>query len=68
MLDALEAAHPPLVGTTRDPLTKRRRAFVRFFACGKDLSDVSPDAPLPEPVPQVMRMAAKIMTSTAYWI
>jgi ubiquinone biosynthesis monooxygenase Coq7 len=25
-------------------------------------------APLPEPVPQVMRMAAKIMTSTAYWI
>lgn len=25
-------------------------------------------APLPEPVPQVMRMTAKIMTSTAYWI
>jgi ubiquinone biosynthesis monooxygenase Coq7 len=25
-------------------------------------------APLPEPVPQVMRMTARIMTRTAYWI
>ncbi|HEX6851947.1 MAG TPA: MoaD/ThiS family protein [Candidatus Polarisedimenticolaceae bacterium] len=50
VLDALEAAHPALLGTTRDPSTKKRRAFVRFFACGQDLSDVSPDAPLPDPV------------------
>lgn len=50
LLDALEAAHPALLGTTRDPFTKRRRAFVRFFACGRDLSDAAPDDPLPEPV------------------
>ncbi|MGF1648590.1 MAG: hypothetical protein ACFCVF_16965 [Kineosporiaceae bacterium] len=28
----------------------RRRAFVRFFACGRDLSHDSPDAPLPDAV------------------
>jgi hypothetical protein len=50
LLDALEAAYPALLGTTRDPFTKKRRAFVRFFACGQDLSDAPPDAPLPEPV------------------
>ena len=50
LLDALEARHPALLGTTRDPFTKKRRAFLRFFACGKDLSDASPDAPLPDAV------------------
>ena len=50
VLDALEARHPMLRGTTRDPVTKKRRAFVRFFACGRDLSDESPDAPLPDAV------------------
>jgi hypothetical protein len=37
-----------LRGTIRDPRTRRRRAFVRFFACGEDLSHELPDAPLPE--------------------
>jgi hypothetical protein len=48
VLDALETAHPMLRGTIRDPRTRRRRAFVRFFACGEDLSHELPDAPLPE--------------------
>ena len=46
-LDALEARYPMLRGTIRDHATHRRRAFVRFFACGEDLSHDSPDAPLP---------------------
>jgi len=50
VLDALEARYPMLVGTTRDHATKKRRAFIRFYACGRDLSDEAPDAPLPEPV------------------
>lgn len=50
LLDALEARHPALAGTTRDPLTGRRRAYLRFFACGQDLSHEPPDAPLPEAV------------------
>lgn len=50
LLDALEARYPVLRGTIRDATTKRRRAFVRFFACMRDLSHTSPDAPLPEAV------------------
>ena len=50
VLDALEAAYPVLQGTIRDHVTQRRRAFIRFFACERDLSDESPDAPLPEAV------------------
>ena len=50
VLDALEAEHPALLGTMRDQVSKRRRAMIRFFACEEDLSDESPDAPLP---PQV---------------
>lgn len=50
VLDALEARYPMLLGTTRDRQTKRRRAYVRFFACGTDLSDASPDDPLPPEV------------------
>jgi len=52
VLDALEARYPVLRGTIRDAATQRRRAFVRFFACGEDLSHEPPDAPLPEPVVQ----------------
>ena len=50
VLDALEAGYPALCGTLRDHVTQQRRPFVRFFACGQDLSHESPDAPLPEPV------------------
>ena len=50
VLDALEAAYPMLRGTIRDQATHRRRAFLRFFACEEDLSNESPDAPLPEAV------------------
>jgi len=47
VLDALEACYPMLCGTIRDHVTQKRRAFVRFFACGEDLSHEAPDAPLP---------------------
>jgi molybdopterin synthase sulfur carrier subunit len=50
VLDALEAAYPMLRGTIRDQVTQRRRAFLRLFACGEDLSHESPDAALPEAV------------------
>jgi molybdopterin synthase sulfur carrier subunit len=50
VLDALEASYPALRGTIRDHATQQRRAFIRFFACGEDLSLVSPDDPLPEQV------------------
>ena len=50
VLDALEARFPMLQGTMRDHDTLKRRAFIRFFACGQDLSHESPDAPLPEAV------------------
>jgi molybdopterin converting factor small subunit len=50
VLDALEARYPMLRGTIRDHVTQRRRPFVRFFACGQDLSHESPDAPLPDAV------------------
>jgi sulfur-carrier protein len=50
ILDALEARYPMLRGTIRDQVTRQRRAFVRFFACEEDLSQDSPDDPLPEAV------------------
>lgn len=50
VLDALEARYPVLRGTIRDGVTQRRRAMVRFFACEQDLSNESPDAPLPDAV------------------
>jgi hypothetical protein len=50
ILDSLEARYPMLKGTIRDHVTGQRRAFLRFFACGEDLSHESPDAPLPEAV------------------
>ena len=50
VLDALEVRYPMLRGTIRDHGTQRRRAFVRFFACGEDLSHDPPDALLPDDV------------------
>jgi len=50
ILDALEARYPMLRGTTRDHATRLRRPLVRFFACGEDVSDDLPDAPVPESV------------------
>jgi molybdopterin synthase sulfur carrier subunit len=47
VLDALEDRYPLLRGTIRDHVTQRRRPFVRFFACGHDLSHEPPDALLP---------------------
>jgi len=49
-LDALEARYPKLRGTIRDQVTHQRRALVRFFACGQDLSHDPPDTPLPNAV------------------
>ncbi len=50
VLDALEVRYPMLRGTIRDQDTFLRRPFLRFFACQQDLSDESPDAPLPPAV------------------
>jgi hypothetical protein len=50
VLDALEAQYPVLRGTIRDRVTQRRRPFVRFFACERDLSHDAPDVPLPDAV------------------
>lgn len=50
VLDALEARYPMLRGTIRDHHNGKRRAFVRFYACEEDLSNESPDIPLPDRV------------------
>jgi molybdopterin synthase sulfur carrier subunit len=50
VLDAHEAQYPVLRGTIRDHGTGKRRAFVRFFACGQDLSLDPADDPLPDEV------------------
>ena len=50
VLDALEAQYPVLRGTIRDHGTAKRRDFIRFFACGEDVTLEPPDEPLPEQV------------------
>jgi hypothetical protein len=50
VIDAVEAAYPMLCGTIRDRGTRKRRPFVRFFACGRDLSHEPEDAALPDAV------------------
>ncbi len=47
VVDALEARYPVLRGTIRDQATGARRPFLRFFACGEDLSHQPPDTALP---------------------
>ena len=50
VLDSLESNYPMLRGTIRDHVTQKRRAYLRFFACARDLSHDSPDDPLPDKV------------------
>ena len=50
VLDSLEERYPTLRGTIRDHGTAKRRDFIRFFACGQDITLESPDDPLPEAV------------------
>jgi hypothetical protein len=50
VVDALEGSYPALHGTIRDPATRRRRPFIRFFAGGTDLSHYAPSDPLPTAV------------------
>lgn len=50
VLDAVETMYPMLRGTIRDHQTRRRRPYVRFFACKRDLSHDSPEAELPRDV------------------
>jgi hypothetical protein len=50
VLDALEAKYPVLRGTIRDHGTAKRRDFIRFFACGTDITLDPADDPLPEAV------------------
>jgi len=47
ILDALETQYPMLRGTIREHVSGERRPFLRFFACGEDVTHMSPDAPLP---------------------
>ena len=50
VLDALEARYPMLSGTIRDYSTQKRRAYLRIYACERDLSHDDPNTPLPEAV------------------
>ena len=47
VLDAVESQYPMLRGTIRDHVTHQRRPFIRFFACGLDLSHQPMDILLP---------------------
>ena len=50
VLDALEKQYPMLRGTIREHVSGERRPFLRFFACGEDITHQSPDDPLPEEI------------------
>ncbi len=50
VLDAVEARYPMLRGTIRDHGRGKRRAFLRFYACERDLTFDDADAPLPDAV------------------
>jgi hypothetical protein len=50
LLDVIEEKYPMLKGTIRDHVTKERRAYLRFFACGQDLSHLTPETLLPREV------------------
>ncbi len=50
VLEVLESEYPPLRGAIRDYGTLKRRPFIRFFACGQDLSHEPHEMPLPAAV------------------
>jgi sulfur-carrier protein len=50
ILDALETQYPMLRGTIREHASGERRPFLRFFACGEDVTHQSPDDPLPQEI------------------
>ena len=50
VLDALEAAHPALVGTVRERGSGQRRAMIRIYADGEDYSNAPPGTQLPDAV------------------
>ena len=50
ILDKLEERYPMLRGTIREHGSGERRPFLRFFACGEDITHNSPDDPLPQEV------------------
>ncbi len=47
VLNALEELYPVLRGSIRDYGTLERRPWLRYFACGQDLSLDPMDTPLP---------------------
>jgi hypothetical protein len=49
-LETLEACYPMLRGTIRDQVTNQRRPFIRFFACGEDISQEEQSNQLPEDI------------------
>jgi molybdopterin synthase sulfur carrier subunit len=50
ILDALETKYPMLRGTILEHVSGERRPFLRFFACGEDVTHQSPDDPLPQEI------------------
>lgn len=50
VLDVLEIRYPMLRGTIRDQLTRQRRPFIRYFACGEDISLEPASNQLPEEI------------------
>ena len=50
LINAIEIRYPMLKGTIREHDTKKRRSFVRFFACGEDYSMSDDSTALPENV------------------
>ena len=50
ILDALESKYPMLRGTIREHVSGERRPFLRFFACGEDVTHEPPDTALPKEI------------------
>ena len=50
IIDGLESNYPSLRGIIREYESWERRAYLRFFALGQDISNHAMDEPLPEPI------------------